>query len=85
MTFTCSCNFFTEYRIACTIVVKLMFMRIYLIKVRRKNVLKDFVSVAGPLRVSHFVMFSKSDVSVNLRIVRLPRGPTLTFKVKFCL
>jgi ribosome biogenesis protein SSF1/2 len=51
------------------------------LKVRRNNVLKDFVHIAGPLGVTHLIVFTKSEVSVNLRIARLPRGPTLTFQV----
>ena len=56
------------------------------LKIRKKNVLKDFVAVAGPLGVTHFIMFSKTTTSVNMRISRLPHGPTLHFKVhKYCL
>lgn len=44
--------------------------------------LKDFVHVAGPLGVSHFVIFSASDVATNVRLAKVPRGPTLTFHVK---
>lgn len=51
------------------------------LKVRKKNVLKDFVSIAGPLGVTHFVIFSKTPTSVNLRLARLPKGPTISFKV----
>lgn len=51
-------------------------------QVNKKNILKDFVAIAGPLNVSHMAMFSKTDVSVNLRLCRLPRGPTLYFQVK---
>ncbi len=43
--------------------------------------LKDFVSVAGPLHVTHFVIFTKTDAGCYMRVARLPRGPTLTFKV----
>jgi ribosome biogenesis protein SSF1/2 len=50
--------------------------------VGKQNVLKDFVAIAGPLHVSHMVVFSKSDVAPHLRIMRLPRGPTLTFRVE---
>ena len=50
-------------------------------QVNRKNVLKDFISVAGPLNVTHLVSFSKSELSTHLRLIRLPRGPTMTFKV----
>lgn len=48
---------------------------------RKKNVLKDFVSIAGVLHVSHFIMFSKTEETTNMRVCRLPRGPTLTFQV----
>jgi len=48
---------------------------------RRKNVLKDFVSIAGPLNVSHFIVFTKNEAAINMRLIRLPRGPTMTFKV----
>ena len=50
-------------------------------QVNRKNVLKDFISVAGPLNVTHLVTFSKSEASTQMRLIRLPRGPTMTFKV----
>ncbi|ORE21092.1 Brix-domain-containing protein [Rhizopus microsporus] len=48
---------------------------------RRSNRLKDFVMVAGQLGVTHFVIFSRTEKNVNLRICRVPRGPTLTFRV----
>ncbi|KAM6307843.1 suppressor of SWI4 1 homolog [Podargus strigoides] len=51
------------------------------LQVRRKNSLKDFVAVAGPLGVTHFLVFSKSSSSVSLKLFRLPGGPTLTFRV----
>uniref|UniRef100_A0AAY5EG84 Brix domain-containing protein n=1 Tax=Electrophorus electricus TaxID=8005 RepID=A0AAY5EG84_ELEEL len=51
------------------------------LKVRKKNVLKDFVTVAGPLGVSHFLIFTKTPNSINLRLARLPKGPTLHFRV----
>lgn len=37
--------------------------------------------VAGQLGVTHFVIFSRTEKNVNLRICRVPRGPTLTFRV----
>lgn len=44
------------------------------------------MNVAGLLNVSHFLMFSKTEVASNFRVVRLPRGPTLTFKIQnYCL
>jgi len=52
------------------------------LKSRSKNVLKDFVQVAGPLGVTHLLpVGSGTRGSMNLRITRLPRGPTLTFRV----
>ncbi|XP_074785892.1 suppressor of SWI4 1 homolog isoform X1 [Athene noctua] len=51
------------------------------LKVRKNNSLKDFVAVAGPLGVTHFLVFSKSTSSINFKLFRLPGGPTLTFKV----
>ncbi|XP_066470530.1 suppressor of SWI4 1 homolog [Tiliqua scincoides] len=51
------------------------------LKVRKKNSLKDFVAVAGPLGVTHFLVFTKTPSSINLKLFRLPGGPTLTFRV----
>lgn len=56
------------------------------LKVKKKNKFKDFISVAGPLHVTHMMMFTKTEKSVNFRLCRMPRGPTLTFQVKsYCL
>jgi len=53
------------------------------LKTRSRNVLKDFVQVAGPLGVTHLVPFGTGTRgSTNMRITRLPRGPTLTCRVK---
>jgi ribosome biogenesis protein SSF1/2 len=38
--------------------------------------------VAGQLGVSHFMVFSRTEKGTNMRIARVPRGPTLTFKVE---
>ncbi|CAH1795415.1 unnamed protein product [Owenia fusiformis] len=51
------------------------------LKVRKKNVLKDFINVAGFFNISHIVAFSKTESSINMRMLRTPRGPTMTFKV----
>ncbi|KAL7826837.1 hypothetical protein AOLI_G00320460 [Acnodon oligacanthus] len=51
------------------------------LKVRKKNVLKDFVTAAGPLGVTHFLIFTKTETNINLRLARLPKGPTLFFHV----
>jgi len=52
------------------------------LKVTKSNVLRDFVHVAGPYGISHFMMFSKTELAPYMKICRLPRGPTLTFKVE---
>jgi ribosome biogenesis protein SSF1/2 len=50
---------------------------------RRSNKLKDFTSMAGPLGVTHLLLFSRSKSNrVNLRIALTPRGPTLHFQVE---
>lgn len=51
------------------------------LKERRRNTIKDFVSVAGPLHVSHMCIFTCTELGMYLKIGRLPRGPTLTFKI----
>ncbi|XP_051905401.1 suppressor of SWI4 1 homolog [Hippocampus zosterae] len=51
------------------------------LKVKKKNVLKDFVAVAGPIGVTHFIIFSKTPSCINMRLARLPKGPMLYFKV----
>ncbi|XP_070581945.1 suppressor of SWI4 1 homolog [Ptychodera flava] len=56
------------------------------LRVHRKNVLKDFLSVAGPLGVTHILAFTRSETGINFKVSRLPRGPTLTFRIKsYCL
>uniref|UniRef100_A0A8C9A7F0 Peter pan homolog n=1 Tax=Prolemur simus TaxID=1328070 RepID=A0A8C9A7F0_PROSS len=51
------------------------------LQVRKKNSLKDCVAVAGPLGVTHFLILSKTETNVYLKLMRLPGGPTLTFHV----
>jgi ribosome biogenesis protein SSF1/2 len=48
---------------------------------RRRNALKDFLSIAGPLGVSHMLMLSATERSRWLRLAKLPSGPTLTFRI----
>lgn len=49
---------------------------------RKANKLKDFLVMAGPLSVSHLLVFSRTKQgNTSLRIARTPRGPTLHFKV----
>eukprot|EP00494_Astrolonche_serrata_P029318 UN29585 len=56
------------------------------LKVKKSNKMKDFINVAGPLGVTHFWIFTQSKLGVNMRLIRVPHGPTLTFRVeKFSL
>lgn len=43
--------------------------------------MRDFVHVASPLGVTHFMIISNTKVAPYLRIARSPHGPTLTFKI----
>ena len=50
---------------------------------RKSNTLRDFVAVAGPLGVTHMLLFSQTEAgAVGLRIGRLAQGPTLTFRLE---
>ena len=52
------------------------------IKVRPKNVIKDFVHIAGMMKVSHLAMFTKTARGPYMKLGRFPRGPTITFRVE---
>ncbi|KAI9808949.1 MAG: hypothetical protein M1827_007124 [Pycnora praestabilis] len=50
---------------------------------RKSNKLKDYTTMAGPLGVSHLLLFSRSTSGhTNLRLALTPRGPTLHFRVE---
>lgn len=51
------------------------------LKERKSNRLRDFLTMAGPLGVSHMIIFGQTDAGTNMRIARCPRGPTVTFRV----
>lgn len=48
---------------------------------KKRNNLKDFLNVAGPMGVSHFLILSKTATAPYLRVARTPQGPTITFKI----
>lgn len=53
------------------------------LKERRANRLRDYVTMCGPLGVTHLMLFSRSESgNTNLRIALTPRGPTLNFRVE---
>lgn len=49
--------------------------------VKKKNVVRDFVSVASLMNVTHLTVFTKTEKAAYMRICRLPKGPTLTYKI----
>lgn len=53
------------------------------LKERRSNRLRDYTAMAGPLGVSHLLLFSRSETgNTNLRLALTPRGPTLQFRIE---
>ncbi|KAI0747979.1 Brix-domain-containing protein [Daedaleopsis nitida] len=52
------------------------------LKERTRNKLKDFLTMAPALGVTHLLAFTLTDVAPSLRIVRLSAGPTLSFRVE---
>ena len=53
------------------------------LKERRANKLKDYVVMAGPLGVTHLMLFSRSETgNTNMRLALAPRGPTFHFRVE---
>ncbi|XP_052857789.1 protein Peter pan isoform X2 [Drosophila gunungcola] len=48
---------------------------------KRMNRIKDFVSLSSFFHVSHMGIFNKASTQLSFKVVRLPRGPSLTFKV----
>lgn len=51
------------------------------LKTRKRNTIKDFVSIAGFFHVSHMCIFSRTELGMYFKLCKLPRGPTLTFKI----
>ncbi|EKX31953.1 hypothetical protein GUITHDRAFT_148967, partial [Guillardia theta CCMP2712] len=52
------------------------------LKERKSNNLKDYVALSGTLGVSHMLCFSTTELGTYLRLAKMPRGPTLYFKVE---
>ncbi|PSR71155.1 hypothetical protein PHLCEN_2v13001 [Hermanssonia centrifuga] len=49
---------------------------------RARNKLKDFMTLAPTLGVTHLLAFTLTDVAPSLRIIRLSAGPTLSFRIE---
>ncbi|KAJ3683706.1 hypothetical protein LUZ60_013933 [Juncus effusus] len=52
------------------------------LKEKKRNNLKDFLNVSGPMGVTHFLMLSNPKSVPHLRVARTPQGPTLTFQLE---
>lgn len=53
----------------------------FIFQEKKRNNLKDFLNVAGPMGVTHFLILSKTAAAPYLRVATTPQGPTLTFKI----
>lgn len=51
-------------------------------KERTRNRLKDYITMAPVLGVTHLLAFTLTDLAPSLRIIRLPAGPTLSFRIE---
>ncbi|KAK9794607.1 hypothetical protein WJX73_006493 [Symbiochloris irregularis] len=51
------------------------------LKESRRNQLKDFVHIAGPLGITQFVILTATEHSSYLRLAKTPRGPTCTLRI----
>ncbi|KAG7287451.1 hypothetical protein NEMBOFW57_006962 [Staphylotrichum longicolle] len=50
---------------------------------RKANRLRDYVTMCGPLGVTHLLLFSRSESgNTNMRLAITPRGPTFHFRVE---
>ncbi|KAK3389170.1 Brix domain-containing protein [Podospora didyma] len=53
------------------------------LKERKGNRLRDYVTMCGPLGVTHLLLFSRSETgNTNMRLAIAPRGPTFHFRVE---
>lgn len=52
------------------------------LKARKYNKIKDYIHVSSQFGVSHLLLLSKSMLGyINLRVCKVPRGPTLSFRI----
>jgi len=47
----------------------------------KKNSLKDFLGVAGQFGVTHMMMLTQTEKANYLRLIKNPKGPTITLKI----
>lgn len=51
------------------------------LKESKNNNMKDFLTAAGLFGVSHFLAFSQTENGNYLKLIKTPKGPTMTFKI----
>ncbi|TFK67920.1 Brix-domain-containing protein [Pluteus cervinus] len=52
------------------------------LKERKRNKLKDFLTIAPALQVTHLLALTLTPIAPSFRIIRLSAGPTLSFRVE---
>ena len=56
------------------------------LKESKKNSLKDYLGVAGQFGVTHMMMLTQTEKGNYIRMIKNPKGPTITFKIdEYCL
>ena len=56
------------------------------LKESTSNSIKDFLSLVDIYGLSHMMMFTNTEKNSYLRLAKMPKGPTITFKIKsYCL
>lgn len=52
------------------------------LKVKKKNVIKDFLAVASIFHVTNLIVLTRTSKAMYIRFCKIPHGPTLVFKVE---
>jgi len=56
------------------------------LKESKANTIKDYLSIKDVYGLSHMMMLTNTEKASYLRLAKMPRGPTVTFKLeKYCL
>lgn len=59
-----------------------MMLILIFIKERTRNKLKDYLVLGPALEVTHLLAFSLTPKAPTFRIIRLPAGPSLNFRIE---
>lgn len=56
------------------------------LKESKANSIKDYLSIKDVYGLSHMMMLTNTEKASYMRLAKMPRGPTVTFKIeKYCL